>query len=187
MLPFQQYLNVPTGQALPFEEMTIAETLRTHGYATGAVGKWHLGQAPSTPDAHGFDWHIPRNWSRGAPNRTFHAPYGLEGLEDAPKGEYLTDRLTDEALGFIEHNKDKPFFLYLAHFAVHDPIQGRPDLVEKYESKLKTNPVEGKHPYILEGNPDEHEPLKRDELDRLIHEDEWQGYGVLPQRTVKIK
>ncbi len=185
--PFQQYLNVRTGQALPFEEVTIAETLRGHGYATAAVGKWHLGEAPSTPDAHGFDWHIPRNWSRGAPNRTFHAPYGLEGLEDAPEGEYLTDRLTDEALGFIKDHRDQPFFLYLAHFAVHDPIHGRPDLVEKYEAKLKSNPPRGDRPYILEGNPDAHEPLSRETLDRLIHQEGYEGYGVLPQRTVKIK
>ena len=59
----------------------------------------------------------------------------MEGLKDS-KGDYLTDRLTDEALNFIEQNKDRPFFLYLSHFAVHDPIQGRPDLVEKYRKKL---------------------------------------------------
>ncbi|MBT5477679.1 MAG: sulfatase [Verrucomicrobia bacterium] len=185
--PFQQYLNVKTGQFLPFEEITLAETLRSHGYATGAVGKWHLGKAPSTPDKHGFDWHVPRHWNGGAPNRTFYAPYGLKGLEDAPDGEYLTDRLTDEALGFIENNKDQPFFLYLAHFAVHDPIHGRPDLVEKYETKLKENPVNGNQPYVLEGNPDAHEPLSRDHLDEIIDQEDWNGYGVLPQSTVKIK
>ncbi len=185
--PFQRYLNVPTGQFLPFEEITIAETLRKHGYATGAVGKWHLGKAPSTPDAHGFDWHIPRNWNGGAPNRTFYAPYGLEGLEDAPEGEYLSDRLTDEALGFIEKNRDHPFFLYFAHFAVHDPIHGRPDLVEKYEAKLKKSPPSRDKPYILEGNPDDHQPLTREELDQFLERDEWAGYGVLPKRTVKIK
>ena len=185
--PFQQYLNVPTGQFLPFEEITLAEALRHHGYTTAAVGKWHLGKAPSTPDAHGFDWHIPRNWSRGAPNRTFYAPYELEGLEDAPKGEYLTDRLTDEALGFIEANREKPFFLYMAHFAVHDPIQGRLDLVEKYDAKLKIQPSKTDQPYRLEGNPDAHESLGREELDQLIEQDAWKGYGVLPQRTVKIK
>jgi len=185
--PFQQYLNVPTVQALPFEEITIAETLRGHGYKTAAVGKWHLGVAPAQPDAHGFDWHIPRNWNRGAPNRTFYAPYGLEGLEDAPEGEYLTDRLTDEALGFIDKNKDDPFFLYLAHFAVHDPIHGRLDLVDKYEKKLKANPIKGDTPYVLEGNPDVDEPLSREYLNEAIKKEPWSGYGVLPERTVKIK
>ena len=185
--PFQKYLNVRTGQELPYEETTIAETLRGHGYKTAAVGKWHLGSAPSTPDKHGFDWHIPRNWSRGAPNRTFYAPYNLEGLEDAPEGEYLTDRLTDEALGFIDENKDSPFFLYMAHFAVHDPIHGRPDLVEKYDAKLKANPPPGNIPYALEGNPDLAKPLSREYMDEAITDPAFAEYGVLPQHTVKIK
>ena len=123
----------------------------------------------------------------GAPNRTFYAPYNLKGLEYAKAGDYLTDTLTDEAIGFIEKNKDHPFFLYMAHFAVHDPIHGRPDLVEKYEAKLETNPVKGDTPFLLEGNPDEHEVLSREYLDEAIHKMEWEGYGVLPQRTVKIK
>ena len=185
--PFQKYLNVRTGQHLPYEETTLAEALRSHGYKTAAVGKWHLGRAPSTPDKHGFDWHIPRNWAGGAPNRTFYAPYNLEGLEDAPEGEYLTDRLTDEAIGFIDRNKDLPFFLYLAHFAVHDPIHGRPDLVEKYRAKLATHPPEGNTPYALEGNPDLTDPLTRDDLDNAIKDPAYSEYGVLPRHTVKIK
>ena len=185
--PFQKYLNVRTGQQLPYEEETIAETLKAHGYATAAVGKWHLGSTPHTPDKHGFDWHIPRNWSRGAPNRTFYAPYNLEGLEDAPEGEYLTDRLTDEALGFIDQNKDGPFFLYLAHFAVHDPIDGRLDLVDKYEEKLKENPPPRIEPFVLEGNPDRPEKLSKEYLDQAISDPEFAEYGVLPKHTVKIK
>ncbi len=184
---FQKYLNVKTGQFLPYEETTLPETLKSHGYRTGAIGKWHLGSAPSTPDKHGFDWHIPRNWSRGAPNRTFHAPYNLEGLEDAAEGEYLTDRLTDEALNFIEQEEGKPFFLYMAHFAVHDPIHGRPDLVAKYEAKLKANPSSGDTPFVLEGNPDDENPLSRAELDAAIDDPAYEGYKVLPNHTVKIK
>ena len=82
----------------------------------------------------------------------------------------MTDRLTDEALGFIDRNKDGPFFLYLAHFAVHDPIHGRPDLVEKYEAKLKADPPKGDTPYSLEGNPDLKEPLSREYLDKAIND-----------------
>ncbi|MCZ6672747.1 MAG: sulfatase-like hydrolase/transferase, partial [Verrucomicrobia bacterium] len=118
--PFQKFKNVRTLQHLPYEETTLAETLKSHGYRTAAIGKWHLGSVPSGPDAHGFDEHVPQDWSRGSPNRTYHSPYNLKGL-DAPEGEYLTDRLTDEAIGFIERNQENPFFLYLAHFAVHDP------------------------------------------------------------------
>ena len=185
--PFQRLLNVRTGQHLPFEEVTIAETLQSHGYKTAAIGKWHLGSAPSTPDKHGFDEHVPRNWPRGAPNRTYHAPYNLQGLEEAPEGEYLTDRLTDEAIDFIESNQGTPFFLYLAHFAVHDPIQGRGDLVEKYEGKLRASPTRGDRPFILEGNPDQAEPLSREYLDESIDDEAYAGYKVLPNRTVKIK
>ncbi len=185
--PFQKLLNVYSGQHLPYEETTLAETLRGHGYATAAVGKWHLGSAPSTPDKHGFDWHIPRNWSRGAPNRTFYAPYNLEGLEEATDGEYLTDRLTDEALGFISENRVGPFFLYLAHFAVHDPIDGRLDLVDKYEEKLKQNPPPIVEPFILEGNPDRTEKLSQKYLDQTISDPAYAEYGVLPKHTVKIK
>ncbi len=60
----------------------------------------------------------------------------LTGGED---GEYLTDRLTDESIRFIQRNKDRPFFLYLPHYAVHTPIQAQKPLIEKYEAKLKTD------------------------------------------------
>ena len=184
--PFQRLQNVRSVQQLGFEETTLAEALKSHGYRTAALGKWHLGTAPSTPDAHGFDEHAPQNWSQGAPNRTFYAPYNLDGLP-APEGEYLTDRLTDEALGFMERNQDQPFFLYMAHFAVHDPIQGRDDLVEKYEAKRGANPSPKTDRFILEGNPDAAKPLSRDTLDELIEDDAFGGYKVLPQHTVKIK
>lgn len=184
---FQKYLNVRTGQHMPYEEVTLAETLKSHGYRTAAIGKWHLGSVPSGPDAHGFDFHVPQNWSRGAPNRTFYAPYNLQGLEDSEEGEYLTDRLTDEAIEFIGNNKEQPFFLYMAHFAVHDPIHGRPDLVEKYEAKLKANPVKGDAPYLLEENPDKERLRGREYLNTAIKNDSFAGYGVLPEQTVKIK
>jgi arylsulfatase A len=184
--PFQKYKNVRSVQNLPYEEITIAETLKAHGYNTAAIGKWHLGSVPSGPDAHGFDFHVPQAWPGGAP-RTFHPPYKLQGLENAVEGEYLTDRLTDEALGFIDKNKEQPFFLYLAHFAVHDPIQGRKDLVEKYNTKLAATSMPADSPFILEGNPDDPKPLSREYLDKAIHDESFAGYGVLPQRTVKIK
>ena len=74
----------------------------------------------------------------------------IEGKED----EYLTDRLNFMALDFIEQAEENPFFLYLSHFSVHDPIQGRKDLVEKYRAKsAKLPPIVGPE-FILEGNPD---------------------------------
>lgn len=182
--PFQRLLNAKINQHLPYEESTIAEVLHDNGYSTAIIGKWHLGPEPSTPMKHGFDLHIP-DWLQGVA-KTFYSPYGLGGL-DAPEGEYLTDRLTDEALKYMEENKDHPFFLYFAHFAVHDPIEGRTDLVQKYESKLQSMPSPSGAPYILEGNPDEPDPLSREELDDLLQEPEYSGFRVFPNNTVKIK
>ncbi|MCB1120287.1 MAG: sulfatase [Verrucomicrobiae bacterium] len=184
--PFQKFLNVQTRQFLPFEETTLAEALKAHGYTTSAIGKWHLGAAPSGPEAHGFDEHLPLDWTNGWPNGSYHAPYKMNGLE-APKGEYLTDRLTDEAMDFIDRNREGPFFLYLAHFAVHDPIQGRKDLVEKYNTKLAATSFSAEGQFILEGNPDDPEPLSRAYLDQAIKDPSFARYGVLPQHTVKVK
>jgi arylsulfatase A len=109
----------------------------------------------------------------------------LDGL-GSDKGDYLTDRLTDEALQFIEDQSSKPFFLYLSHFAVHDPIQGRADLVEKYEQRRsKLSPDE--RPFILEGNPDAKTVFTRDQLDHMAKEETYNAYRVLPNQMVKIK
>lgn len=183
--PFEKLKSVKIHRYLPLEEVTLAEVLKTHGYRTAIFGKWHLGEEPNGPNAQGFDVQIPK-WNKGWPKAGYHAPFKLNGLEDA-EGDYLTDRLTDEALSFIETNKDGPFFLYFSHFAVHDPIQGRRDLVDKYKKKLGEVPRQKGAPYILEGNPDREAPLSRVELDALFGEEPYEGYKVLPNQTVKIK
>lgn len=184
--PFQRLKNVEVNQHLPFKVETIAEKLKKHGYTTAHFGKWHLGEDPSGPLEHGFDFRIPKKWNKGWPNAGYHAPFEMEGLE-GEEGDYLTDRLTDEALKYIENNRDNSFFLYLAHFAVHDPIQGRKDLVKKYKNKIKKMPDPKEPSYILEENPDSEDPLSRKELDALLDDPRYQGYKVLPNRTVKIK
>jgi arylsulfatase A-like enzyme len=182
---FQKLQNARIRQQLPSEEVTLAEALRKQGYATAHFGKWHLGEEPSGPRQHGFEVQIPR-WHKGWPKAGYQAPFQLEGLGDQP-GDYLTDRLTDEALKYVEANKDRPFFLYLSHFAVHDPIQGRPDLVQKYQAKLRRSQPDKEPAFVLEGNPDARPPLSRTELTALLKKEAWQGYGVLPKQTVKIK
>jgi arylsulfatase A-like enzyme len=181
----QKLKNAEIHQHLPLEEITIAEALKQRGYRTAHIGKWHLGEEPYGPLRQGFDIQIPR-WNKGWPKAGYHAPFRFEGLEGQP-GEYLTNRLTEEAEKFIETNKDRPFFLYLSHFAVHDPIQGRKDLVAKYETKVtQRTPPQGPA-FILESNPDGKPPLSSEQLAACMKKPAWSGYKVLPDRTVKIK
>lgn len=125
----------PNKTVLDDKFITIAEALKTNDYTTASMGKWHLGADPRTQ---GFDVNVAgREW--GSPSGGgYHSPYKYPNLRNDEEGEYLTDRLTKEAINFIGKNKDKPFFLYLTHYAVHTPIQGRADLVAKYQSKAKT-------------------------------------------------
>ncbi len=141
-------------RALPLEETTIAEALREAGYFTAHIGKWHLGGPPfSMPEHHGFQVNIAGN-AHGAPGDYFF-PYagdwvipttGLRArwnvLSDGEPGEYLTDRLTDEAVRVIREHRDQPFFLHFAHYGVHTPLQAKPAMVAKYES-VDTNHRQG--------------------------------------------
>jgi len=120
---------------LPLEEVTIAELLKQAGYVTGFMGKWHLGLEPSLPTNQGFDLNIAGGRYPGPPS--YFSPYKNKYITDGPPGEYLTDRLTDEAVKFLEQHKDKPFFLYLPHYAVHSPWQAKDNLIERYKAKVK--------------------------------------------------
>jgi len=154
--------------ALPDEEVTLAETLKRHGYATANYGKAHVSVNPKT---YGFDEEIT-GWVR-----SYHYPFG--GAYDkklpAKEGDYYTDKLTDAALDFIERNQNQPFFVHLEHFAVHDPIQGRPDLVKKYRKKLAAMPKQKGPDFILEPNPDGPQ-LTKEELKALAENDELQAH-----------
>jgi arylsulfatase A-like enzyme len=134
-------MGVPYFHELPKSETTIATALREGGYSTYHVGKWHLGPREHWPEHFGFDVNIG-GCDRGAPSSYF-SPYKNPTLSDGPDGEYLTDRLTDEALALIsEHGPDgdsrnKPFFMYMSHYTVHTPLQAPADLVRKYEEKAR--------------------------------------------------
>lgn len=136
-LPAHKLLRPAINMELPASETTIAQVLQKSGYATAHIGKWHLGGKGASPLDRGFDINIAGD-DAGQPPSYF-APYrskgkrDLPGLEQAPDGEYLTDRLTAEAESFIDKHKDKPFFLYLPHFAAHTPLQAKADLIAKYK------------------------------------------------------
>lgn len=186
--PFQQLKNAVPAQHLPYgENNTFPAVLQANGYETVIIGKWHLGEDSLTTEQQGFRHHTPSGYLKGWPAVGYFPPYNMPGLTDSPQEEYLTDRLTDEALKFITENKDKPFLLYLSHYAVHDPIQGRPDLVKKYKEKLVKMTKPGGLPFILEGNPDSERPLSREELNSLLQNEGYEGFRILPNRTVKIK
>lgn len=128
-------IDAPYIHYLPLEEVTIADALKEAGYNTYHVGKWHLGDEPYYPENHGFDVNIAGcHW--GAP-RTYFSPYNIPNLQNGPDGEYLTDRLTDEAIKLIKNNEDRPFFMYLSHYAVHIPIQTPEKYTKKYQQKAK--------------------------------------------------
>jgi arylsulfatase A-like enzyme len=114
--PSQRLLHPSMRQQLPLEETTLAERLRTAGYTTAMIGKWHLGGAGFTPREQGFDVYHPGQATT------------KPGDEEGGKGEY---DLTREAERFIDANRDRPFFLYLAHNNPHIPfLSARPSLVE---------------------------------------------------------
>ncbi|HSM48924.1 MAG TPA: sulfatase, partial [Draconibacterium sp.] len=119
---------------LALEEITIAEKLKEKGYKTGFIGKWHLGDEGFFPENQGFDINIGGH-EKGSPPGGYYSPYKNPKLTDGPEGEYLTDRLTDESIRFFTENKENPFFLYLAYYTVHTPIQAAIKHIEKYELK----------------------------------------------------
>jgi arylsulfatase A-like enzyme len=138
--PEDRLVSLPFKVQLDPGEVTIAEVLKKNGYSTMISGKWHLGADPKYwPENQGFD--VNRGgYSAGQPNRSktsngYFSPYGNPRLEDGPEGEYLTDRQTDEAIRFIESSVNRPFFVYLSYYAVHNPMQGKENLVKKFTAK----------------------------------------------------
>lgn len=131
---------------LRLEETTIAEGLGEAGYVSANIGKWHLGPEGYWPTDQGFDIN-KGGWTHGSPPTHFF-PYenpskewnpSIPTLSGGEEGEYLTDRMTDEAIHFIEQNRDRPFFCYLTHYAVHEPIEAPESITAKYERKLKSD------------------------------------------------
>ena len=143
--PTDRRLLPPTAVAdLPHSERTIAEVLREAGYLTAHIGKWHLGSVEHFPETQGFDVHLAGNhW--GAPATHFFPYRGrshgairyVPGLGFGKLGEYLADRLTDEAIAIMRQAGERPFFLNLWHYGVHAPIEAKPDDIERMRAKAR--------------------------------------------------
>jgi len=129
---FRKLEHIAGTDILDPEIKTWAHQLQKAGYRTATIGKWHLSHDPIP---YGFDVNVGGTKS-GGPPRGYYPPHGkAPGLGDAPPGEYLTDRLSQDAESFIRDNAERPWALYLTHFAVHTPLQPKRELVEKYRAK----------------------------------------------------
>jgi len=154
-LPEDRFLSQAFSLQLSLQENTIAEALKSIGYSTMISGKWHLGQdSVFWPENQGFDVN-KGGYSNGSPNKSnrsngYFSPYGNPRLKDGPDGEYLTDRQTDEAIRFIEDKKDKPFFVYLSYYAVHNPMQGKEELIQHFTKKADSMGLNDKEPFTKE-------------------------------------
>lgn len=142
--PDQKLARPPFLDHLPLKEVTFAEVLHDAGYRTGFVGKWHLGDQPEFfPENQGFDVNVA-GCGLGHPPSYF-SPYRIPNLPDGPVGEQLDERLTREAVAFMQAAAagKQPFLLYFCEYAVHTPLQARPEVVAKYQAKLARQPVAG--------------------------------------------
>ena len=129
----RKIIPIETKTTLDLDFFVIPEMLKEMGYTNGHFGKWHLGDVGFHPEQSGFDVNIGGN-RHGGPGGYF-APYPNPELENEPKGEYLTDRIGDEVVKFIDINKENNFFAYVPFFSVHTPIQSKPDYQKKYSKK----------------------------------------------------
>jgi arylsulfatase A-like enzyme len=161
------------------EQYTLAECLRDAGWQTGHFGKWHLGLMPQHwPEAQGFGVAFHAQPSAGPPS--YFSPYGVSPdgtpggqhpvgtITDGPPGEYITDRLTDEAIKFIAANKDRPFFVNLWHHGVHGPWGHKEEYTKEFAKKTDPSGMQG-NPIMASMLRSIDESLGRilDELDRL--------------------
>lgn len=158
----------PMNHHMPLDEVTMAEALKTKGYATFFAGKWHLGETEDLwPEHQGYDIN-KGGTSKGAPysgGGRYFAPYNNPRLADGPKGEYLPNRLADETCKFIEDSKDKPFLAVLSFYNVHTPLMTTNELKQKYEAKKRELGLTGKKEFTKE---DQHWPVNWERKTRVV-------------------
>jgi len=174
------YLRPGDRNHLSTDHVTIAEMLKSAGYTTGMIGKWHLtgykrhGAEEFPPTVHGFDEAMVSE-NRGIGGGSYFHPYHFnrEIKKRLDGKEFLVDRCNLEAVEFIERHKDKPFFLFLSHYAVHTRLLGKPDLVAKYSKK----PEAGKGAGARKNNP--HLAAQLESID--------QGVGMIMKKLDELK
>jgi arylsulfatase A-like enzyme len=133
--PHARVISPQSKSYLPLEHYTVAEALRDEGYATCHIGKLHVGgKEDYWASNQGFETVFG---GTGAPGPTgYFSPYFLHNVVEGPDGEYITDRVTDEAITFMEAHQKVPFLLNVWHYAVHGPWQAPEDLIGKYQDRM---------------------------------------------------
>jgi arylsulfatase A-like enzyme len=137
-MPSQKMLRPPLANHLPEASITLAEALKSRGYRTAHFGKWHLGGGEHGPEKNGFDVNIGGTQAGSPPGGYF--KFNTPTLK-LRSGEYLTDRLTDETIRFIDENRAQPFFVYLAHYAVHIPLQPQEEIAARYRGRVRPDAI----------------------------------------------
>ena len=133
-----KFLGAELNNRMPLDEVTLADSLKSGGYATFFAGKWHLGPSEEYyPQNRGFDVN-QGGWSRGGPytGKKYFAPFENPQLQpESEAGDHLPARLARDTADFIRKKAGQPFLAYLSFYSVHTPLIGRPDLVKKYQAK----------------------------------------------------
>ncbi len=125
---------------MKLSDITIAEALKDKGYATAFLGKWHLGETDAFwPENQGYDVNIG-GWSAGGPHtvngsKAYFSPYGNPRLKDGPAGEYLPERLTNEAISILKNTNDKPLFMCLSYYLVHTKLEAKDEDIAIFKQK----------------------------------------------------
>lgn len=158
--------TVLSATRLKTEYVTLAESLKSAGYATGHFGKWHLGREPYTPLQQGFDVDFPHTFAAGPPGG--YLGWRTKTARPSPAHEQIEDRTAKEAVAFIKANRLRPFFLNYWLFSVHAPFEAKPLLVEKYKALARQNRSKQSPTYAAMIEPmDKAVGLILDTLDRL--------------------
>lgn len=131
--PNKRLAEPPTPDHLGIDTPTLPEALRSLGYKTGSIGKWHLGGTGFLPENFGFDVNVAGD-NHGHPPSYF-GPFHFHNLTGYTPQDYLTQVLTTKAEEFLRSVSGQPFFLYMAEYAVHLPLQARQAMIEKYRAK----------------------------------------------------
>ena len=134
--PHQKCTNVKSSTRLDPDLPTLGKILKGQGYSTAHFGKWHLGLEPHSPLELGFDVDIP-HWHGPGPKTGYLAPWGYANFKEGKPGDHIEDRMAKEAVAWLKkRDRTKPFYMNYWQFSVHAPFGAKPELIDRYRSKI---------------------------------------------------